>query len=253
MEEKYQKQIEREFRTCVEDTISRIQESDETYRPFHSALLSKEALFWSRFERSFSTSFGQRTIERLAEIAAYSNGARDTTRQKETMVRLDKAFFDAVNLHDEQIRSGDRRNRDWNKALSVVANSVCTGDIRSIRIISDLYWVDKNGIENFISLKTVKPNIDQTMVAKKDSLLLKVYKPKCNVYFGLPYNPYGEEKTKYNHKPPMGIFNFHSDEVVLIGKEMWDTIGGKGCYEEILSIVRQVGEETKTRISDLLE
>ena len=37
------------------------------------------------------------------------------------MVRLDKAFFDAVNLHDEQIRSGDRRNRDWNKALSVVA------------------------------------------------------------------------------------------------------------------------------------
>ena len=121
MEEKYQKQIEREFRTCVEDTISRIQESDETYRPFHSALLSKEALFWSRFERSFSTSFGQRTIERLAEIAAYSNGARDTTRQKETMVRLDQAFFDAVNLHDEQIRSGDRRNRDWNKALSVVA------------------------------------------------------------------------------------------------------------------------------------
>ena len=62
MKEKYQKQIEREFRTCVEDTISRIQESDETYRPFHSALLSKEALFWSRFERSFSTSFGQRTI-----------------------------------------------------------------------------------------------------------------------------------------------------------------------------------------------
>lgn len=62
MKEKYQKQIEREFRTCVEDTISRIQESDETYRPFHPALLSKEALFWSRFERSFSTSFGQRTI-----------------------------------------------------------------------------------------------------------------------------------------------------------------------------------------------
>ena len=62
MKEKYQKQIEREFRTCVEDTISRIQESDETYRPFHPALLSKEALFWSRFERSFSTSFGQSTI-----------------------------------------------------------------------------------------------------------------------------------------------------------------------------------------------
>lgn len=60
-------------------------------------------------------------LEDLLKLPLIQNGDRDTTRQKETMVRLDKAFFDAVNLHDEQIRSGDRRNRDWNKALSVVA------------------------------------------------------------------------------------------------------------------------------------
>lgn len=68
-------------------------------------------------------------------------------------------------------------------------------------------------------------NIDQTAVAKEDCLRLTLADPNCNAYFGLPYNPYGENKSDYAHTPPMGIFDFHHDPVVLIGKEMWDTIG----------------------------
>ena len=49
----------------------------------------------------------------------------------------------------------------------------------------------------------------------------------------------------------MGIFDFHNDPVVLIGKEMWDTIGGEGCYEELLDIAREVGKETKDTIQRL--
>ena len=48
---------------------------------------------------------------------------------------------------------------------------------------------------------------------------------------------------------PMGIFDFHHDPVVLIGKEMWDTIGGTGCYEELIDIAQAVGVETKQTIS----
>ena len=29
---------------------------------------------------------------------------------------------------------------------------------------------------------------------------------------------------------------------------MWDTIGGNGCYEELLEIAKEVGKETKARI-----
>ena len=50
----------------------------------------------------------------------------------------------------------------------------------------------------------------------------------------------------------MGIFDFHHDPVVLIGKEMWDTIGGPGCYEELIDIARAVGVETKQSISRML-
>lgn len=49
----------------------------------------------------------------------------------------------------------------------------------------------------------------------------------------------------------MGIFDFHEDPVVLIGKEMWDTIGGEGCYEELLEIAKEVGNETKETIKNL--
>lgn len=108
--------------------------------------------------------------------------------------------------------------------------------------------MEKNGIDHFASLKTVKPNIDQTEVAKRDCLLLSAAIPGCKAYFGLPYNPYGENKADYAFTPPMGIFDFRHDPVVLIGQELWDTIGGPGCYVELLEIAREVGRQTKAAI-----
>lgn len=250
MDQCYREQIASEFRNCVMNTIRRI-EGEATYRPFHSALLSDEALFWSRFERSFSTSFGQRVIEEIARIVALSNGASEARRQVESIITLDKAYMNAISEHIQNLRSGDHTNFAWNDALTSIRRVSPTGETTTLRIISDLWW-KKDGTDNFISLKTVKPNIDQTAVAKEDCLHLTLGKPGCNAYFGLPYNPYGEQKTDYAFNPPMGIFDFRHDSVVLIGREMWDTIGGEGCYEEILEIAHQVGEETKPAIQRIM-
>ena len=251
MEARFEREIANEFIACVDNTIDRIRNNEETYRPFHAALLSDEVLLWSRFERSFSTSFGQRTIERIAEIAAMSNDAKRVQRQKETTVKLDKSIVEAITQHETDIRSNRNKYRTWDEIMNHIASIDRSGAIEESRIISDLWWIDSNGVENFISLKTVKPNIDQTVVAKMDCLRLKFNNPKCNVYFGLPYNPYGEDKSSYAHNPPMGVFDFHNDEVVLIGKELWDTIGGEGCYETILKIAREVGEKTRAKIEAL--
>lgn len=250
MKQIYRDQIATEFRNCVTNTIQRIQ-GEATYRPFHSALLSDEALFWSRFERSFSTSFGQRVIEELARIVALSNGANDARRQVETYVALDTALVQAVSDHIKELRSGRRQNTTWESALSSIRQTPLSGKTTRLRVISDLWW-KKDGVDNFISLKTVKPNIDQTAVAKEDCLHLTLGVPNCNAYFGLPYNPYGERKTDYAFNPPMGIFDFRHDSVVLIGREMWDTIGGVGCYDEILEIARQVGNETRPAIEAIM-
>ena len=108
----------------------------------------------------------------------------------------------------------------------------------------------KNGKNNYLSIKTVKPNIDQTAEAKRDLLKLKLNDPDCEVYFGLYYNPYGCDKSNYNWSPPKGIFDFGADDVVLIGKDYWETLGGAGFYEDILEIAAEVGETTKALLAD---
>ena len=248
MQDRFKKLIANEFSNCVRNTINRMSINEPTYRPFHTALLSEDVIYWSRFERSFSTSFGQRVIEEIAKIVALSNGASEVQRQKTTIVNIDEAYDEAITSHIKELRQNIETRRDWNTSLNRIQKTPIVGSNREIRIISDLWW-KKDNTENFISLKTVKPNIDQTAVAKEDCLRLKIAFPQCNVYFGLPYNPYGNEKNSYYHSPPMRIFDFHRDPVVLIGKELWDTIGGRGCYEELLDIARQVGQETREQIT----
>ena len=244
----YRRMIADEFRNCVNGTINRVTHNEQTYRPFHTALLSEEVIFWSAFERSFSTSFGQRVIEELARLAALSNGAEEAARQVETVIEIDEAYEEAIHDHMQRLRAHGRLLAyAWNPTIRGIRAVQPSGRTRRIRIISDLWW-RKDGIDNYISLKTVKPNIDQTAVAKEDCLHLTIAEPGCNAYFGLPYNPYGERREDYAFNPPMGIFDFRHDPVVLIGRDMWDTIGGEGCYDELLDIAAQVGEETRDNI-----
>ena len=239
--------IASEFSSCVQNTIERIA-GEDTYRPFHSALLSEEALFWSRFERSFSTSFGQRVIEKISHAAAIAGGAQQAVNQNITTVTLYQSQLQAIEDHITSLRSGSRAN--WQSDIAQLSAVQPAGQQHQIRVISDLYWC-KNGINNYMSIKTVKPNIDQTAEAKRDLLKLKLADPTANVYYGLYYNPYGENKLDYAWAPPKNIFNFNTDPCILIGKEYWDTLGGIGFYEELLTIAQRVGIATIQKIQGL--
>lgn len=249
MNQRYHNLIAQEFQNCVDNTIHRITNRDDDYRPFHAALLSEDVLFWSAFERSFSTSFGQRVIEEGAKLVVLSNGADSAERQHITNIRIDQAYEDAIHRHMQDLRM-HRGHSSWNQTLNHILATPRSGQIEELRVISDLWW-RKDGVDNFISLKTVKPNIDQTAVAKEDCLHLSVAIPNCHTYFGLPYNPFGERREDYAFNPPMGIFDFKRDSVVLIGSEMWDTLGGEGCYNELLQIASEVGANTRRKINEL--
>ena len=189
MNQRYHNLIAQEFQNCVDNTIRRITNRDDDYRPFHAALLSEDVLFWSAFERSFSTSFGQRVIEEVAKLVVLSNGADSAERQHITNIRIDQAYEDAIHRHMQDLRM-HRGHSSWNQTLNHILATPRSGQIEELRVISDLWW-RKDGVDNFISLKTVKPNIDQTAVAKEDCLHLSVAIPNCHTYFGLPYNPFG--------------------------------------------------------------
>lgn len=242
--------IAAEFSNCIINTVRRIARED-THRPFHAALLSEDALFWSRFERSFSTSFGQRAIEQISRIVVEANGAEQAQNQKQTLVSLSSAQLAAVDAHISKLRTGQLgRAANWVQDLRDVEGNHVAETRDESRVISDLWWV-KNGINHYLSIKTVKPNIDQTAEAKRDLLKLKLHDPQAGVYFGLYYNPYGEHRADYAWTPPKGIFDLVRDDVVLIGRDYWDTLGGPGTYDEVLNIARRVGEDTRPIIEAL--
>lgn len=243
----FENAIRQEFLNCATNTIIRLKK-EPTKMPFHEALMSKEAIFWSRFERSFSTSFGQSVIERISALLARATNAENVTPQKDTIVEVDNSLYSAISQHIEALREkGTGAVADWHKEIDHLRSLPPSGSKVTVRVRSDLYY-ERNGTPHFFSIKTVKPNIDQTAAAKKDLLLLKTANLDCKPYFALYYNPFGEERENYSWSPPKKIFNFHTDECVLIGKDYWDTIGGNGSYEDILNIARSIGPEVQKLI-----
>lgn len=245
-------QLENYIHDILLDTVTRtIQRmtKEDTYRPFHKALLSDEIIKASRFERSFSTSFGQKAVEKISAEVLKTYGALNVETQKKIFINLSESKRSAIYNHITELRNSKKSGRkpSWDSDLKEILGVMDVLAEKEERVISDLYW-ERNGIKNYASIKTVKPNIDQTAQAKVDLLLLKANDPTANVYYALYYNPFGEKRSEYNPGAASGIFNFHTDEAVIIGKEYWDLLGGEGFYEELLAVFAKVGVKTKQLI-----
>lgn len=248
MDSYYRKLIADEFLACITKTIGRIQartdKKEANNNPFQEILLPEEAVFWARFERSFSTSFGQRLVETISKYVALANGAESAETQKVINFFLAEKELTNIRNHIQKLREKTLgRKPDWLEDLRLIQEDSLERNI-SIKANFDL-WYKKNGKDTYISIKTVKPNIDQTAVAKEDMMKAKCGNSECEVYFGLYYNPYGDRRELYAHNPPSSIFNMHRDPVVLIGKDYWDTIGQAGTYEEVLEVAESIREDAK--------
>ncbi len=66
-------------------------------------------------------------------------------------------------------------------------------------------------------------------------------------YFALPYNPYGCRED-YSWSFPARWFDMKQDDVVLIGDELWEKIGGTGTYQTFVEAINELGHEYKERI-----
>ena len=235
------------LKDCVDRTFLRIADKESTNKirkPFHEALLARDFVRLSAFERSFSTSFGQHAVEEISKVIAQGNGF-EATRQKTTYVSIFRGAIDEIERICSELRSGIRKP-SWNTELSHIA-AHNKGTTESRRVISDL-WIRKNEVEHYFSIKTVRPNLDQTETAKRDMLLLKAHNINFHTYVALYYNPDGENKADYNHSFAKKIFDTANDTSFLIGKDYWDFLGGDGTYENLLIIFEEVGQDTRKRL-----
>ncbi|MEO0108633.1 MAG: TdeIII family type II restriction endonuclease, partial [candidate division WOR-3 bacterium] len=210
-------------------------------KPFHEAILPAGIIAVTEFERSFSTRLGS-TFEEAARLIALQRNAlaeRQHTVSGQVTRRADKEIEDLVKHVDEQ---------GWNGSYIDTANRIAAIDGNGgvgHRVLLDLYVKRKDGSESYFEMKSPKPNKGQCL--EVISRLLHVHaskrmaSPGVQTYFAMAYNPYGEDRASYEHSFALRYLDFKN--MVLLGSEFWNLIGGEGTYDEVLGIYREVGRE----------
>lgn len=214
----------------------------ERNNPFGYKLVPIEIWKGAKFERSFVTSLGQSTFEKLAKIIAEGTGSIAENQHSETITINTWRKEQIDGLLNRQRRSESVPN--WNQEIQEIL-ALNNDRFLDLFIRFDLYIKRPNGTEEYYSMKTVKPNLDQTEIAKKDMLYMKANKQDSETYFALPYNPAGEGNPyKSAHGIPYRIFDMDDDNSVLIGSDFWNKVGASDdTYDQLMAIFERVGEK----------
>lgn len=225
-------------RRVVEEPFS--EEEIERNNPFGYRLVPIEIWKGAKFERSFVTSLGQKTFEQLAKIIAEGTGAL-AKNQHEEVIRINTWRKEKI---DDLL--GQQRNSigipNWNEEVRDTL-ALYNQSFTDIKVRFDLYIKRSSGKEEYYSMKTVKPNLDQTEIAKKSMLYMKSYKEDCETYFALSYNPAGEGNPYMSaHTIPYRLLDMDDQNSVLIGSSFWNKIGeDEDTYNQLLEIFERVG------------
>ena len=223
--------------------------TDAGYKPFHEAIIPEQILRVSAFERSFSTKLGS-TFEECARLIA-SQTYKAARRNFVATGQLPKAAAARIEQLVNQIASEHKPN-----FLKLIDEILEVQDDNWVErpVVADLYLESDKGIRYFFEIKSPKPNKGQCLeIAER---LLRVHaitqekRPKVNAYFAMAYNPYGPQRENYRHSFSLQYLDMENE--VLIGEEFWQIIGGKGTYEELLDIYREVGQEKSKAMMDAL-
>jgi hypothetical protein len=217
--------------------------------PFHARLVPDAIWRASKFERSFVTSIGQGVFEQVAVIVAKGVGHQATQGNREAGLIWTGQLNEIERILSEL--RGNKGRPNWDAELLRIAATTGMGQQLPLTVISDLFVWKLDGTKHFYSLKTVKPNLDQTEKAKSDMLKLKAIDAANQAYFALPYNPYLTRQA-YGWKQPFKIFDMHHDSCILIGEEFWDGVGDAGTYTALLDVFEEVGKEFEPEIQEYL-
>ena len=233
----------------IKDELEEEPSTDGGYKPFHEAIIPDQILRVSAFERSFSTKLGS-TFEECARLIA-SQTYKTVKRNFVATGQMPGAAAARIEQLVNQIASEHHPN-----FLKLIAEVLKIVDYNWVErpVVADLYLESDKGVRYFFEIKSPKPNKGQCLeIAER---LLRVHaitqekRPKVNAYFAMAYNPYGHRRADYRHSFSLQYLDMENE--VLLGDEFWQIIGGKGTYEELLDIYREVGREKSKAMMDAL-
>jgi len=229
-------------RAANEFRPTREQDADGDIKPFHEALVPEGVLRTSDFERSFSTSLGT-TFEEVAKIIG-AQRFQESRRGFQLQVSIPRVALDTIDGIISDISSDGMGGRYLDFIQSVA--QAYRGDAVNRRPLTiDLYLRENDGTEHFFEMKSPKPNKDGAVGAVRKLLTAHGVRgmgpPRANTYYAMAYNPYGDTRGLYTESVARKYLDFK--DMVLIGNEFWDFVGGPGTYPEVLELYGIVGRE----------
>lgn len=234
--------VERTLRTRV-DLEPWDVEAEKLLRPFAFALVPEEVWKGAKFERSFVTSFGS-AWEEMALLVARDKYDHAERGERYTG-RLHQDQLAQIQRILNELESG-LRQPDWNTEFASVLDAKSGVEV-DVSVIADLHAWNDEGSHLFFEVKAPKPNSDQTKVSKEKMLKLSAMLETTCAYYTLPYNPYVSREA-YAWGSPKRWFDMTSDEVVLIGPDFWDKVGGPGTWDDLMELLEEVGGRLRDRI-----
>lgn len=236
-------------KVLVEDPF--IKEDHKAEKPLYAALVPDEIFKGSHFERRFVTPFGD-VWEKLAIVAANKGrgfGVKSHSITGKVNSERLRRIQEVLNALEHPVKGKKRIKPDWNSELKYVLEGKSAKSI-PVTVICDVYAEDKKHNKKYaFELKAPLPNSDQTKVSKEKLLKLYSMEPRQvdGAYYALPYNPFGEREN-YSWSFPARWFDMKKDEVVMIGNEFWEKIGGLGTYKAFIDAINEIGKKYKDRI-----
>jgi len=218
--------------------------------PFHYRLLGKDRMALYSFIQSLNTTFGTSIFEPVAVAIA-----------KEKFKKVEKQFVlgDTIKegcqqaiqkIMNKLTVNGNPNKKEEIELIRKAANSNSkTNLLKTVKV--DLFLENFDGRLYFLDLKTAKPNISNFKDFKRTLLewvgIILTNNPDANVntLIAIPYNPY--EPQPYERWTIKGMLD---DTELMVGKEFWDFLGGKGSYEDLLICFEQAGIKLRTEIDE---
>lgn len=228
-----------------------------TASPFHKLLLP-EAKVFSSYERSLSASLGKAFDYIAAEIAkaSYGNGAHDHPLHGKISTETLGAIETIVTRYRKRIGALPDTRAELAELAPIIEKTAPT-ELRIIK--SDVFFVDHEGFENFLEIKTSMPNYDQCAAMKTRILTVYAMKhglPKVRALAVFPHNPNGIA-GEYAW-PPLKYFldpkhDWYARDHILMGPGLWNFIGNsEKTYEELLECFYEVSIKRKAELWSLL-
>jgi hypothetical protein len=231
----------KEIRSLIREMLKK---KIENYKPsikldnhlLLAAIVPKDARRRYSAIHSLLTAFGMSVFEQIAVIIVRNNSSI-AKRQWKSEIKISSDRKKKIDEIITKISNEEKlpdMDSEIKEILSIPNNNLV--EQKDGQIV-DVYF-KRGKKEYYIDIKTVGPN-KAGFLDHKRMTLTWVARANKKIHPAIAF-PYNRDHPKPYKKVGSNVMQVGVD--LLVGKDFWDLLGGKGCYEDLSKIFKKTGE-----------